>query len=295
MVTGLIAATDPVVGFALASMMERQGPWAPETDGQSSLEPFVRMVGRAMLRMPRPELPDAYRRLLASSVSGVAGHLLEAQDEHEFKTKQQASSTARLYWTDLHIATAYRANSVFFGQGRVTAIGDEEHDEDAWRAASLRLRQHLDEVAWLEACDVVVEFHERGRPDGREQEAAVRQLIEVLPASARELSATSVAALYKDLYRRMELGRANGWVAPPSSLATSADEMESWLASIPGVATLSCTGLGYWYLIFPGQDGKLVGLQLSQESQHADDDDEGEGDTEDLDWLNRDLNCYAQL
>lgn len=269
---GIISATDPVVGFTLASILCHRAPSPPETDGHSC-DGFLRIVQRGMRRMMRPELPEAYRRMVAHGLYAATSIVLDSQDDHEYQTGQSVSPKQRLYWTDLHMATSYRADSVFFGQGRVDVAGDESRDEGAWRAAIFRRREVMDDAIWLDACNVTL-AQERHLLRRHGQEAVISRLADSLTASTRGTAPEDVVPMVEEIHQRAESGRANGWIAPPFALVNSADELERWVASMPGVGVLSSTGVGYWHVTFASQAGELVETLLIDRVALPDEEDE---------------------
>jgi hypothetical protein len=282
--SSVIAAIDPAVGLALASRFAHYGPMPPETDGQTALGVFARTVERAMRRMLDPSVPDPYRRMLASIIYDVTAYLIDSRDNYEADGRPIVPC-ARLYWTDLHLASAHRADSVFFGQGPV----GKPSEEASWRAGCYHARDKIDDAAWFEACITALEFG--GFPYREEKE--LTRAIEVLAAFLPDADPVVEQPMYEELRGRLETGRSRGWIASPTGLESSADELERWLVSVPGVAVLSSTGMGLWYLTFAGEDGKLAEVLLADEREGrtvgGDDDDQGT-DVDELSWLQDCLN-----
>lgn len=285
--SGILAALDPRAGFALASNIAHRGPRPPDTDGQTALDVFTRTVDRAMERMIEPSLPDAYRRLLASKIYDVAAHLIDARDNYEYETQRPVCAAARIYWSDLYLATAHRADSVFYGQGPVGGTSDEGR----WRQNCYELRGRVDQSGWLEACVTALEFGQFPVSHKRESIEAIKLLASSLPdvAPVVELPA------YGELRDQLQTGQARSWIASASRLETSVRELECWLATMPGTAALCSTGMGYWYLTYTGEDGKLAEVLLADESEIQGEDEDGHSEyqgtyVEELTYLQEKVN-----
>lgn len=279
---GTIAAIDPIVGLALGSKIIHRGPFPPESDGQTSLDAFARTVERAMRRMLEPSLPDAYRRMLASIVYNVTANLIDARDNHE-ALGHPIIAAARLYWTDLYLAAAHRADSVFYGQGPVTGASDEA----LWRAACYHERHCIDDAAWLEACITVEALHRFGARGHLEVAPVIAFLASTLPDAGPVIELPD----YEALRTRLKVGHVRGWIAPGYELESSESELERWLATRPGVAALSAMDMGLWYLTFVDEDGKLAEILIGDDPTDEDEgDDDPDSGMDAPDWLHEKLN-----
>lgn len=280
-----VTAMSPAVGFALASTIQARMPWLPASDHRHTSRTtagVLRTVERAMVQMLRPELPYAYRRLLANFVGGISSEVLDAQDNDEYSTGNSVRPSVRLYWSDLFCSSAFRADATFYGRGAVGVTDDSEGDEAEWRSAIYRLRHRLDSEAWLEKCATELELHPPVWQK-EERDAIAQRFIDAYLAREQKLTAEALAAAYDDLCRRAHLGRTHGWVAPVTALATSPEELERWLLATPRVAALTSTGLGYWYLTFSDGSSLIEILLADQHGASSPDEDPG-SDIDALEW-----------
>lgn len=297
--SAVIVACDPSAGFALASTLRARWQFAPPVDlgGSFRLPPGLERVSeRALLRMLRPEIPGPYRWLMASVVGLIAAHVCGEMWEWEDAREVRVPPVTRLYWHDLGSSSAFRADSSFYGQGAADPSGDEE---SAWRAAIFRARYEVEFNTWLEVCASVLELYRHPLPDRDRQDAGARRLLETHLASRAQLPLEVVNAASEALGRHASLGRARGWLAPPSSLATSPGVLELWLSAYPGVAALWSPAAGYWYLTFENCDGEVIEVMLTRdegppldlEEDEDEDDHDDRGDLDTYTWCIDRLNA----
>ncbi len=284
----VIAAIDPVVGYALASTMVGLLPSLPKVDRRAPLCPhpgLVQVVERATTRMCCPKLPHAYRQLLADIIVAITAQFLTELDESEASAGHPVSPTARIYWTDHFLAGTFRADSAFYGQGAADSAGDEE---GVWRAEVFRLRRQAEQAVWSEVCVAVLELHRDSRVVRGELDGAAKRLLGALVDSP---TTPPPAGVHEALARGAALGLAHGWIAPAAALDASPGALELWLSSRPGVAVLSSFGAGFWCLIFVGEAGELIEVPLERENgQLIEEEDDDEDDTDDLPWFQGNIN-----